>query len=748
MPQAADTPIPAQPVASEFSAHGAMTRHGPGIVLAVVLAIITVILLPPGEGLRTPVYEIGSVADETVIAPFGFQVPRPAEDVERERARLANAVPPLFIFDSTALDSVRRRMASLASSLDSVRPRDDAAMRDSAALAVIERSARFGVTLTPEEAAWMAFPSRRAAALTAVRRTFERLLPDGVAASRALDGVPASVQVARGDQERSVSTDAVQSWSDVLRVARLMHPDPSSVVADGAYQRLLAGLFVPSLRFDSATTQLRRQEATSRVQPWRFEVRSGEKIVDAHEIVREEDHARLQALRNIVRDGTSDFGSFVRLMGTFLLDLAVIAIFVVTLAFYRPEIYSRPRALAVLAACILVVMIGASLALHSSSTPGALIPVGVAALLISILFDSRIALVCALVLAVLLGVQPAFRDAPVLFFVLAGGAAAAFSVRALERRTQFVWSIVAVALAYAGAAAVSGLAFNWAWSDVAQAALLGAVNAVISVALAMALLPPAEDACGVDTYLKLLEWSDLNRPLLRRLAVEAPGTWAHTLAIANLVEAAAQEVGANALLARVGAYYHDVGKLSKPGYFVENQPRGRNPHDKLKPAASAAIIRNHVREGLALAEQFKLPLSVRAFIAEHHGTGPITYFLEKARERDATLTQTGEFTYPGPAPRSIETAICMLADGVEAATRVLQDPTEERLREAVETIVRARIDAGQLRHAPITLQQLETVKNVFVRILVAARHGRIDYPGPDGIAGEAKPATPMPAYQP
>ncbi len=737
MQQAAEPPEPARDAAPVSITRGALRRHGWGILFACALALATVWLLPPGEGLRTPVYDIGSVASTTVIAPFGFRVPRPDADVARERERLIAAVPRRFVFDTTALDTVRARITAFSRSLDSVRPADSAS-QDSAVRVVQARAASLRITINPAEAAWLSYPTRRASALSSVRRTFERTLPDGIAPSRALDGVSAAVLIERRGEERMVGADAVSSWSDVLRAARLLHPDNSSPVADGVYQQLLAGLFVPSLRYDSSTTVARRDEAASQVQPWRFEVRSGEKIVGAHEVVREEDYARLIALRDVTRNRAGT-GQVSRTVGTLLLNLAVIAIFVITLAFYRPEIYAKPRAMAVMALCLLVVLLGAALALRGTSIPGPLIPVGVAALLISILFDSRIALVCALVVAVLIGVQPAFRSTPILFFVLAGGAAAAFSVRALERRTQFVWSIVAIAAAYSGAALISALVFSWGWTEVLQAAGFGLVNAIVSVALAMALLSPAEEACGVDTYLKLLEWSDLNRPLLRRLAVEAPGTWAHTLSMANLVESATRAVGANALLARVGTYYHDIGKLAKPGYFVENQARGRNPHDKLKPAASASIIRNHVREGLALAQQYKVPRSVRTFIAEHHGTGTIAYFLEKARERDATVKQGGEFSYPGPTPHSIETAICMLADGTEAATRVLSDPTEARIREVVETIVRTRIEQGQLRHAPITLQQLEVVKAEFVRVLGAMRHGRISYPGPDGISSGDQP---------
>jgi putative nucleotidyltransferase with HDIG domain len=229
---------------------------------------------------------------------------------------------------------------------------------------------------------------------------------------------------------------------------------------------------------------------------------------------------------------------------------------------------------------------------------------------------------------------------------------------------------------------------------------------------------------------------------MQRLSLEAPGTYAHTIAMANLVEAACTAIGANGLLGRVGTYYHDIGKLERPQHFVENQQSGRNPHDKLKPSASAAIIRNHVIEGLELAKQYKLPRAVRAFITEHHGTNRIVYFYEKARERAGGQAPNAiEYAYGGPLPRSAETAICMLADGVEAAARALPDPTPERFRELVERIVRQRLDQGQLRDTPITLAQLERVKEQFVRVLLGMYHGRLDYPTSPPVP-PAQPASP------
>jgi membrane-associated HD superfamily phosphohydrolase len=180
--------------------------------------------------------------------------------------------------------------------------------------------------------------------------------------------------------------------------------------------------------------------------------------------------------------------------------------------------------------------------------------------------------------------------------------------------------------------------------------------------------------------------------------------------------------------------------LRKPQHFIENQPRGRNPHDKLKPSTSAAIIRNHVREGLELADEYGVPKDVRAFISEHHGTLPIAYFLEKARERDGAVNPA-EYMYPGPLPQSVETAVCMLADGVEARVRSLHDPTPASIAESVDAIFQRRMDDGQLREAPITLRQLTMVRDQFVRILTGMYHGRVEYPAMMGRALSIEPSS-------
>ena len=214
-----------------------------------------------------------------------------------------------------------------------------------------------------------------------------------------------------------------------------------------------------------------------------------------------------------------------------------------------------------------------------------------------------------------------------------------------------------------------GLATARPLVDTAGAALAVAGNATVSALLAVGFLWVFELFTGITTDQTLLEWADPTRPLLRRLSMEAPGTYAHTINVANLAEAAANEIGANGLLCRVGVLYHDVGKMLKPHYFVENQHDGRNPHDKLKPEMSASIIREHVTEGVRLAREEKVPELVLQFILEHHGTQRIGFFYEKAREEEGPGVDPARFTYPGPKPQSKETALVMLADSVESAAR-------------------------------------------------------------------------------
>jgi len=268
--------------------------------------------------------------------------------------------------------------------------------------------------------------------------------------------------------------------------------------------------------------------------------------------------------------------------------------------------------------------------------------------------------------------------------------------------------------------------------EIAVASLMAMMAGPLAMGIATFFLPVFEGLFGVTTDLRLLELSNQNLPLLKRLSLEAPGTYQHSLAVGNLAEAGADAVGANGLLLRVCAYYHDVGKLAMPGYFVENQ-RGPNPHDQLKPSMSVSIIKNHIREGLELAREAKLPLPVRQAIATHHGTKLIRYFHTRAQEaaREGEEVRESDYRYPGPKPFTKELGILLLADAVEAASRTLETPGPGTIRAMIERIVEDAREDGQLEDTELTFKELEQVSSAFLLVLSNMFHSRIDYPGFD-----------------
>ena len=711
---------------------GISTRfHGARIALAVILALVTHALFPSSPAVDFPLYEVGSVAPEQLNAPFAFTIPKDEKDLERERNDVAKVAQPVFVAVPSALDSARTRLtqfmaavAAAASANTELEPRTRA---------IQSVGETYGVGLTPPESEYLASNATRQALDAAVRRAYTRWLAAGVAPAGALDSIRGEIILRRGDSSRVIAADSLITFNTFISRSRAMQPDPGSRIGDALFERITTAFYRPTIVFDRAATDARREELRRSVSENKYEVRAREKIVGANEVVGQPEADKMRALRDEIEKRKLGGGDVSRMVGSVVFNTLLISIFGLTLLLFRPQLYASTRSLALMALVFAIVIIAAAVVAHMTPLRPELIPVAIAAVIFSVMFDPRISMIAAMILAVLLGGQADYRATNALFINLIGGVAAAFSVRVIRRRNQAYYSILTIAGAYALGALAIGLTLDRPFGGIVSTAGWGLVNAIVSVMFVMQiLLPLAEEFTGIDTYPRLLEWSDLNRPLMRQLSLEASGTYAHTMAIANLAEAAANAIGANALLARVGAYYHDIGKLKKPQYFVENQPKGRNPHDMLKPSTSAAIIRNHVKEGLELAAEHRLPKSVRAFITEHHGTGSISYFFEKAKERDGPPSNPNEYAYPGPVPQTAETAIVMLADGVEAASRVLNDPTPQKIRDVIDHIIKMRIDQGQLRNAPLTLRQLDMIKEQFARVLIGIHHGRIDYPAASG----------------
>jgi putative nucleotidyltransferase with HDIG domain len=273
------------------------------------------------------------------------------------------------------------------------------------------------------------------------------------------------------------------------------------------------------------------------------------------------------------------------------------------------------------------------------------------------------------------------------------------------------------------------LAYDSTWLKILWGTFFGLLNGLLSGVLAIGILPYLETLFGITSSIRLLELANPNHPLLKRLLLEAPGTYHHSVLVGNLAEAAAEAVGGHPLLVRVGAYYHDIGKLKRPYFFSENQFSLDNPHDKIAPSLSALIITSHTKDGVELGRQHRLPDLVLDIINQHHGTGLVSYFYQKALEKDQyDSVQELTYRYEGPKPQSKEAALVLLADTVEAAVRSLQKPTPGRIEGLVRRLIKERLNDGQLEECDLTFKDVNLITESFLRILNGMHHTRIEYP--------------------
>ena len=358
------------------------------------------------------------------------------------------------------------------------------------------------------------------------------------------------------------------------------------------------------------------------------------------------------------------------------------------------------------------------------------IPIAAGAMLVTLLFDFHTAITFSFTISLFAGYW--MNDALFPIYTFVGSLTAAFSVIRCKKRSAllrggFYVAVTNVLIALILLLAKSELELGKVLSSVAFAVFSGVtVSSIVSL-----LLPLLEYTFKVTTDISLLELLDLNQPLMKTLMISAPGTYHHSVIVGNLVEAAAEAVGVNPLLGRVSSYYHDIGKVKMPEYFVENQG-GPSKHDRLTPHMSSMIIANHVKEGVEIAGQYKIPQVIIDIINQHHGTSLITYFFQKAREQDQEKTSNMEdYKYPGPKPQTRVAALVMMADAVEAASRVLTEPTPARISALVDKIINHIFLDGQLDECELTLKDISEIKSRFIYILTGIFHKRIDYPGFD-----------------
>jgi putative nucleotidyltransferase with HDIG domain len=435
--------------------------------------------------------------------------------------------------------------------------------------------------------------------------------------------------------------------------------------------------------------------------------------------------------------------SFERFLGGTLIAFVLLSIFYRDIMRYKPAYIKSFNMLFLLFMMIvstliigraveyLLLILSEGLGFISSETAMYGIPIAAGAMLVTLLFDFHTAITFSFVISLLSGYW--LNDAFYPIYAFVGCLTAAFSVIRCKKRTALLRGGFFVIIANVSIVIILLLNAGELFSAKTVSAVVLAIFSGITVsAIVSLLLPFLEYVFKITTDISLLELLDLNQPLMKNLMVTAPGTYHHSIIVGNLVEAAAEIVSVNPLLARVSSYYHDIGKLKMPEYFVENQIGSENKHDKLTPHMSSMIITNHVKEGVELAKQFKLPSSIIDIIKEHHGTALITYFFQKAKEQEHNnLPVEEEYRYLGPKPQTRVAALVMMADAVEAASRVLSDPTPARISALVDKIINSIFIDGQLDECELTLKDISEIKKKFTYVLTSIFHKRIDYPGFD-----------------
>ena len=713
-----------------------------GWLLLAVTILLTLIVVPKG-GLIPDYHEPGDIAARDIKSPRDLLV----EDVpltKAKREEAANAVPLIYDYDvaagSQAIKRIKDGLGLLLQRQDNPAP-----LNLTEFLPLLE--ADFGVPLTPEEyqpllslpldpdlpgATGDLLKSVFAHPIVANIQNFQNQQQKGLKLVDRNAGTELSPQLAA----------RVTSLNDALadaqrQLAQLEVSDAQRATLLKVVQQQLR----PNLVYNEEATVQLRQEASAQITPVLFQIKKGEMVVREGERVTADQILKLKAIRDSGRDNRN-FQSVAGLFLCTLLLLFVVHLFGKTnVSKYRPDSRDLLFLSAVFVSLFVLIKISIFIAAGMGSTFAYLdssaylyaIPFATGAMLVRIVLNSETAFLFAICFALLAGVI--FGNSLMMtLFVLAGSLIGAHGVRHCQQRTTLyqagLWiGLTNVALVL-GTHFLAGHSFELLLLWKVGFAFFGGLFSAVFV---NGTIPLVELFFKYTTDIKLLELANMNAPILRQLMMEAPGTYHHSILVGNLAESAAEAINANPLLARVAAYYHDIGKIKKPLYFIENGGGQRNKHDKLAPSMSALILTSHVKDGVELAREHKLGSELIDIIRQHHGTTLIKFFYDRAKNQsDPGVHQVSErdYRYPGPKPQTREAALIMLADAIEAASRTLADPTPARIKGMVKKLINNVFIDGQLDECDLTLKDLNLIAKSFNRVLSSSFHHRVDYPEP------------------
>jgi len=730
------------------------------VVLFVAIVLVTMLAFPR-------VYQYTVEQDEiwrqpNLHAPFTFAIQKPDDVLEREREDVRRRTFPIFQQNVDASSDLLRESGSLGQHFDRLlahyasyienrtRGRVEEALQDSLAHAasVDSLGIRFtqlewqmlresyinqSIGLVTQQRQSVPAPRLDRITLQAAEQELLRLLADGIidSAKSSIDSDSVTVRIEARNSQAVRSLDRVIDLSEAVQIVsdRLASRWLGEPVTLQVAEKLFGRMLRPNLVLDEGATARQLEMAEAEIVPTEGIVRENEVIVRQGDRVTSDIMRKLASLKEQLLQQSGGQIQWKATLGHFLVTLASLLIFTLYLYLLRKSVFRDNAKLTLITLLFLGVIALYGVALRAALIDMYVVPVAIVAVLLTVIFDSRVALFGSLTLA-FIGSHLLNYDFSFTFATVFASTLGIFSVRDIRNRSQFFISASVVFVGYMLVLTANLLLQNTPMDRFTDLVIFVGINSVLLL-LAYPALWIFERVFDITTDLTLLELSDTNRPILKELSLKAPGTFNHVLQVANLAESAAASIGANALLTRVGALYHDIGKMVKPEYFVENQRGGVNPHDGLKPRMSALIIASHVKEGIEMSRKIRLPKEVEDFIPMHHGTTRIEYFYQRAltqhKEGDPAV-QESEFRYPGPTPNTKETSILMLADGIEAASRALESPTHKRLEGLIDAIVDARLEDGQLDNTNLTFRELNTIKESMLSVLTGIYHVRVKYP--------------------
>lgn len=689
-------------------------RDGHNAVLMITLfAICTgvIVFLFPREGRFKYEFEEGKIwKHETLKAPFDFPIQKSQSEIDSSNKAIQDRTPPVYDMDPSIRGmNIRKFREAIESSWDES-----------------EKSKQGAGALGERLLSDRRDSLRQERHLALGEEILNGLYGQGIADVQTVHAQSPQINLVQGNVANSVRV------SDLLTIetamVRAMSDARGGVNID---QELMADLFATTIHFnvhyDSQLSQLMVNEALAQVSLVKGKITLGDVIINADELVTTE---KFQVLNSFKETHEQQIGSkqglLIVLLGQILLVALCMAAMGLFLSMYYPAAISLPSRVLFLLALTLLAILMAKFALTFSSLNLYLAPICIVPIIVRAFYDGRMALFMHVVVVFIISfIAP--NPFEFVFLQIFAGILLLYGIRNLRSRSQFFNSafvlFISYALTFFGLNILQeGTLQNINWITYAW---FGG-NALLSL-FAYPLIYLFEKAFGFLSEVSLLELTDSNKPLLRELNEKAPGTFQHTLQVSNLAEEAILVIGGDSLLMRAGALYHDIGKIGQPEYFIENQRVAMNPHDELVPEESSAIIINHVIHGIEIARRHNLPDPVIDFIRTHHGTTRTEYFYQKALELDPEV-DPDIFTYPGPKPYSKETAVLMMADSVEAASRSMKEHSQASLIDLIDNIIDRQIQLDQFANSDVTFADINKIKKVFVKKLMNIYHVRIEYP--------------------